>query len=369
MFGASWSSRVPRRRLSRPRHIARRRSPSCTRPRLGLRTRRGRLVVVRPRLRRAARVHRASRPPPPPRIRDPVVIYEDDDVLAVHKPAGMSFHNDDLEHHRPGVLGTLRELQARGALPGSDYDGPLHAVHRLDKVTSGALLFAKTPDAAAALAAEFRARRVHKYYVALSARRPSKKMGTVAGDMARTRRGAETAQTKKRVRLEPGGNPRSEPGLKTRTNTPPAAVTRFVARGVAGVDGRPLRMFVMRPLTGKTHQLRVSVSIPGSPILGDASYAGAGAGAEDRAYLHAAAIRFAMPARDGSGRRIVEVVCAPTEGVEWSTETLQEAWASVGVGSVARTEHLVPGKRVAAVQRGRVVRGRRTVMNFWGKPR
>ena len=369
MFGASWSSRAPRRRLSRPRHIARRRSPSCTRHRLGLRMRRGRLVVVRPRLRRAARVHRASRPPPPPRIRDPVVIYEDDDVLAVHKPAGMSFHNDDLEHHRPGVLGTLRELQARGALPGSDYDGPLHAVHRLDKVTSGALLFAKTPDAAAALAAEFRARRVHKYYVALSARRPSKKMGTVAGDMARTRRGAwKLLRRKNASDSEPGGNPRSEPGLKTRTNTPPAAVTRFVARGVAGVDGRPLRMFVMRPLTGKTHQLRVACKSLGSPILGDASYAGAGAGAEDRAYLHAAAIRFAMPARDGSGRRIVEVVCAPTEGVEWSTETFQERGRRRGWVGCA-DEHLVPGKRVAAVQRGRVVRGRRTVMNFWGKPR
>lgn len=292
-----------------------------------------------PRRRSTSASPRRARPPrvasaaPPPRIRDPVVIYEDDDVLAVHKPAGMSFHNDDLEHHRPGVLGTLRELQARGALPGSDYDGPLHAVHRLDKVTSGALLFAKAPDAAAALAAEFRARRVHKYYVALSARRPSKKMGTVAGDMARTRRGAwKLLRRKNASDSESGGNPRSEPGLKTRTNTPPAAVTRFVARGVAGVDGRPLRMFVMRPLTGKTHQLRVACKSLGSPILGDASYAGAGAGAEDRAYLHAAAIRFAMPARDGSGRRIVEVVCAPTEGVEWSTETFQEAWAASGLG-------------------------------------
>ena len=91
-------------------------------------------------------------------------------------------------------------------------------------------------------------------------------------------------------------------------------------------------MLVMRPLTGKTHQLRVACKSLGAPILGDASYAGAAASAEDRAYLHAAAIRFAMPARDGSGRRIVEVVCAPTEGVEWSTETFQEAWAASGLG-------------------------------------
>ena len=269
-------------------------------------------------------------PAPPPLIHDPVVIYEDDDVLAVHKPAGMSFHNDDLEHHRPGVLSTLRALQARGALPGSDYAGPLHSVHRLDKVTSGALLFAKTPDAAAALAAEFRARRVHKYYVALSAKRPSKKMGTVAGDMARTRRGAWKLLRPQHSSSAQSG---SDSGSGTRTNTLPAAVTRFVGRGVPGVDGRPLRMLVMRPLTGKTHQLRVACKSLGAPILGDASYAGAAASAEDRAYLHAAAIRFAMPARDGSGRRrVVEVVCAPIEGVEWSTETFQEAWAAAGLG-------------------------------------
>ena len=299
-----------------------------------------------------------------------MVIYEDDDVLAVHKPAGMSFHNDDLEHHRPGVLGTLRELQARGALPGSDYDGPLHAVHRLDKVTSGALLFAKTPDAAAALAAEFRARRVHKYYVALSARRPSKKMGTVAGDMARTRRGAwKLLRRKNASDSEPGREPAEPPGLKTRTNTPPAAVTRFVARGVAGVDGRPLRMFVMRPLTGKTHQLRVACKSLGSPILGDARTP-APAPAPSRAIARtprgdsirdARARRFGSPHRRGGLR--ADRGCGVVHG------DVPGGVGGVGVGSVARTEHLVPGKRVAAVQRGRVVRGRRTVMNFWGKPR
>jgi hypothetical protein len=49
-------------------------------------------------------------------------------VLAVDKPAGMSFHNDDLVTHLPGVLSTVRMLQAAGELPGSDYTGPLHSV-------------------------------------------------------------------------------------------------------------------------------------------------------------------------------------------------------------------------------------------------
>jgi 23S rRNA-/tRNA-specific pseudouridylate synthase len=76
-------------------------------------------------------------------VADPFVVFENDDVLCVHKPAGASFHGDDLATRRPGVLARIRQLQASGTLRGSDYDGPLHSVHRLDKVTSGALLFAK----------------------------------------------------------------------------------------------------------------------------------------------------------------------------------------------------------------------------------
>jgi 23S rRNA-/tRNA-specific pseudouridylate synthase len=87
-----------------------------------------------------------GRQPPPPPLRPIRVIYEDADVLAVDKPRDMSFHSDDLVHHAPGVLATLRALQATGELRGSSYAGPLHSVHRLDKITSGVLLFAKNED-------------------------------------------------------------------------------------------------------------------------------------------------------------------------------------------------------------------------------
>ena len=76
-------------------------------------------------------------------LRPPCVIHEDDDVLVIDKPAGMSFHNDDLVTNLPGVLSTVRALQASGELLGSDYAGELHSVHRLDKITSGILLLAK----------------------------------------------------------------------------------------------------------------------------------------------------------------------------------------------------------------------------------
>ena len=250
-----------------------------------------------------------------------MVIHEDDDVLVIDKPAGMSFHNDDLVTNLPGVLSTVRALQAKGELRGSDYAGELHSVHRLDKITSGILLLAKNERVASWLARQFARRRVHKYYVALSARKPSKKMGTVRGDMAQARRGAYKL-------------------TRSPADSPPAAVTKFASRGVRGASpggDRPLRVLLMRPLTGKTHQLRVCAKSLGAPVLGDAAYGGAdtnknankndGAGGEDRGYLHAAALRVAMP-----GGNVMEVVCKPTEGREWTHASagFHDAWVLCG---------------------------------------
>jgi len=195
----------------------------------------------------------------------PYPVYEDDDLLIVNKPAGIGFHDD--EEKTAGIISVLRRMQAEGQL---GYTGRLHGVHRLDKVTSGCLILGKNSRAASEASAALREKRVAKYYVALSDKKPSKKQGTIKGDMQRTRRSC--------WRL-------------TDTQVTPA-ITRFVHRsfstGVAfswdvatknsgtaaqsaggkdggGGDGGPegegdghiLRMFVMRPLSGKTHQLRV----------------------------------------------------------------------------------------------------------------
>ena len=144
------------------------------------------------------------------------------------------FHTE--EDGTPGVLRELRLQQASGAL---GYTGVLFPVHRLDKVTSGALLLAKSREAAGELATAFRERRVAKFYVAIADKKPKKAQGTVKGDMARTRRAA--------WRL-------------LRECTRPA-VTQFVSApyredeaGPGCEGGAPLRLFVMKPLTGRTHQ-------------------------------------------------------------------------------------------------------------------
>jgi len=321
-------------------------------------------------------------PPPPVSIR---VIYEDDDLLAVDKPCGLSFHSDDLEGVEegsngapaPGLLATIRAAQRNGSLTGSDYRGALHSVHRLDKVTSGITLFAKNKATASHLGEQFRSRRVHKYYVALSARKPSKKMGTVAGEMTRARRGAWRLVRSENKRKEtprttdsrapgtdekpgavPTGNARSprldamsEPYISAKSEEKPRqgsfATTKFVSRGLRkpskpGEDAetRALRFLILRPLTGRTHQLRVACKSLGAPILGDTAYAGKDdARKEDRAYLHAAAVRVALPAfaDDEESRtkksRVVAVVCKPSFGSAWSdSRAFDDAWDEAGFG-------------------------------------
>lgn len=336
-------------------------------------------------------------PPPPVSIR---VIYEDDDLLAVDKPCGLSFHSDDLEGVEdgsngapaPGLLATIRAAQRSGSLTGSDYRGALHSVHRLDKVTSGITLFAKNKATASHLGEQFRSRRVHKYYVALSARKPSKKMGTVAGEMTRARRGAwrlvrsenKRKETDKRTTysrapgtdekpgaVPPNGNARSprlddmlsEPYISAEPSEKPPrqglgsfATTKFVSRGLRKPSSKPgekpgarledaettraLRFLILRPLTGRTHQLRVACKSLGAPILGDTAYAGKDdARKEDRAYLHAAAVRVALPAfaDDDESRtkksRVVAVVCKPSFGSAWSdSRAFDDAWDEAGFG-------------------------------------
>jgi len=213
-------------------------------------------------------------------------------LLVVYKPAGLSFHAD--QEGELGCVEAVREAQESGALP----PGRLWGVHRLDRVTSGALVFAKSREAAGIVGGFFRDGAVEKLYIALSSRRPSKSQGEVVGDMAPSRRGAYKL-------------------LRSREDP---ARTRFTSSGVVG--GRPgLRGFVLRPRTGRTHQLRVAMKALGAPVLGDALYADAGAAAqEERAYLHAAGLYIPPLA---AGEPATRLLVPPEEGEEFLTESFK----------------------------------------------
>ncbi len=120
-------------------------------------------------------------------------------------------------------------------------------VHRLDKVTSGLLICAKTSAAASELSQLFQQRKIEKYYLAISDLKPKKKQGAIVGDMEKGRRGAwKLCHTK--------ANP---------------AITQFFSYHL----GAGKRLFLLKPKTGKTHQLRVALKSLGSPIIGDRLYA------------------------------------------------------------------------------------------------
>lgn len=220
------------------------------------------------------------------------ILHDCSSLLVVDKPPGLPFHCD------ASSLGVLQCLRASGA-----HTSRLYGVHRLDRVTSGILVFTKSAEDAGLLSAAFRTGAVCKLYVALSARRPSKKEGTVSGDLAAARRGAHKL---------------------LRTQTDPAR-TSFVSSGVVGGE-RPLRGFVLRPSTGRTHQLRVALKALGAPVLGDALYADAAeAACEERAYLHAAALRL-PPLR--VGEQPLSVICPPSCGAEFLTPAFAAWFAS-----------------------------------------
>jgi tRNA pseudouridine32 synthase/23S rRNA pseudouridine746 synthase len=225
------------------------------------------------------------------------VVHETSGLLFVNKAPGLAFHAR-AEHDDPGLLTLLRELR-----PGER----LHSVHRLDRVTSGLLMVAKSADAARDVGALLRGRDVHKYYVALSARKPSKKMGRVMGDMERSRRGS----------------------WKLLRSMERPAVTSFVSRSVGDEGDRPLRGFLLKPQTGRTHQLRVALKALSSPILGDPLYAAADAAAlEERTFLHAAALRLPAghAALSDDTATPIEVTCAPEEGATPAARAFFDAY-------------------------------------------
>ncbi|WP_105259165.1 TIGR01621 family pseudouridine synthase [Pseudoalteromonas sp. T1lg88] len=178
------------------------------------------------------------------------LLAQERDFIVVNKPAGMNFHTED---DTPGLVALAAEQCGLQLFP----------VHRLDKVTSGLVILPTSSEAAARFTTLFTERRVNKFYLALASDKPKKKQGWIKGDMVKARRGA--------FKL-----------LKSQENP---AITRFYSYSLAP----KVRGFVLKPYSGKTHQLRVAMKSLSAPIIGDKLYGGQ---ASDRTYLHAYALQF-----------------------------------------------------------------------------
>jgi 23S rRNA pseudouridine1911/1915/1917 synthase len=202
----------------------------------------------------------ATLPPPPPA---PRVVWEDDHVLVVDKPAGVVVHRG-----AGHAGGTLVDALA-GAVAGGDPDRP-GVVHRLDRDTSGLIAFARSQEAYEQLADLVRARAFEREYLALVAGRPQSLRGRIEAPIGRDR------DDPTRVSLE--------------TDTPREAVTHFEVE-----ERRPgWTLLRIRLETGRMHQIRVHLAAVGLPVAGDPMY-GVPAPPLERQFLHAASLAFPHP--------------------------------------------------------------------------
>jgi tRNA pseudouridine32 synthase/23S rRNA pseudouridine746 synthase len=182
------------------------------------------------------------------------LVASDPRFFVIDKHSGCSFHHQGDE---PGLVESVRQQC-----------GAVWPVHRLDRMTSGLMLLARSPEVARQLSERLAAHQIDKLYLALSDQKPSKKQGLVQGDMQKGRGGA--------WRLCP-------------TRVQPA-ITQFQSTSLAP----GLRLFFLKPLSGKTHQLRVALKSLGAPIIGDPLYHATVAPPPDRGYLHAWSLRFEL---------------------------------------------------------------------------
>jgi len=195
---------------------------------------------------------RLTIPPPTPTALRPEaipldIIYEDDELLVVNKPAGLVVHPAPGHHTGTLVNALLHHCGALREVGGRERPG---LVHRLDKDTSGLLVVAKTEAALRELVAQFKEHTIERRYLAVVAGRLARREGEIALAIGRDR-----LHRKK---------------FSARTTRPKPSTTRY--RVLTQFDTAAL--VEVTPLTGRTHQIRVHFAAIHHPLLGDALYGG-----------------------------------------------------------------------------------------------
>lgn len=220
------------------------------------------------------------------------VLYEDADVIAVDKPAGMVVHAGAGRHSGTLVNALLHHFGTLSKAGGDERPG---IVHRLDRLTSGVILVARTDAAHRSLAAQFSSRRVEKVYLALV-------HGAVKLDHGRIERPISRDPVR-RVRM-----------TARRAEGRPAITEYRVLKRFPGFTYLEVQI-----KTGRTHQIRVHFSAMGHPVVGDPLYGAPEKEASSlgRYFLHAHRVRFEQPT---TGAPITIVSPLPAALESWMNE-------------------------------------------------
>ncbi len=259
-------------------------------------------------------------PPPPPRTRITdadakmirnCVIYRDDHIIALNKPAGLAVQG--------GSGQTDRHVDALSEALMFDLEEKPRLVHRLDRDTSGVLLLARNRLAAKALTAAMRHRETRKIYWSLVAGVPTPYLGEIRYGLVKAGGRGAGGEGEKMIAVHPR-DVDDTPGAK-RAHTLYATLYRVGSRA---------SWVAMEPVTGRTHQLRAHMAEIGHPIIGDGKYGGSGQenlgdgwGAQlggvisKKLHLHARMMRFEHP----ETRKVITLTADMPEHMAHSWDT------------------------------------------------
>jgi 23S rRNA pseudouridine1911/1915/1917 synthase len=222
------------------------------------------------------------------------IVFEDTDLLVINKPAGITVNRSQTTAGEKTVQDVVEEYLHIGGVQTkneesegeeeevSDFIGRSGIVHRIDKETSGILLVAKNEESFVNLQAQFKQREVHKTYQALAHGRVAPEKGEINVPVGRL------PWNRRQFGIVAGGR---------------ESVTFYEVMGYYRTDDKRrevVTMVKLKPITGRTHQIRVHLQYLGYPIFSDFLYAGRKTQREDRrllerVFLHALEISFLHP--------------------------------------------------------------------------
>lgn len=222
------------------------------------------------------------------------VLYEDNHLIAVHKPAGVLSQGDKTGDH-PLIFNVKKYIKKKYKKPGEVFLG---SIHRLDRPVSGVIIFARTTKALLRMNELFKTRKIEKTYIALTNQRPKRDFESLEHYLLKDSR-------KNKVKCYSTNKPKSKKSITEYT-----LLNRI----------NNLYCLKINPITGRPHQIRTQLSQAGIPIFGDLKYGSTKAIGDLSIALHCFSISFVHPVK----KEKLTINTLPTKTFPWNLFDFQE---------------------------------------------